>query len=553
MVRRLPQAETTTRIPPPLIGGTLLVTQQHLAVASDPDGDQIGVADLQQLRVLGTLRLQPGDEPGRLASDRAGNVHVVLRRGGAVISLRPSPPAILSRRAVCPAPRGIAYEDGADLLHVACAGGELVTLPASAGPPLRSVRPDRDLRDVLIVGGKRFVTRFRSVEVLEVDEDGVIVSGAVPMATPSVAVRAVPVLGEIILMLHQRVLSATLRSAPRGYYVPGSCGVGAVETALTAFAPRIAGTVPLRTGGVPLDMAVSPDDKQLVLLLVSASGPRLFTLETNYGHTCLSPTPIPDTEGATAVAYDPTGSMVAQLRRPFALLFRPNGPSGSRVLFSFAAAPLTPLPEANDGHALFHTPTPSGLACATCHPEGEDDGQVWRFDPPIGPRSTQSLRNNLLATAPFHWDGAFFTLGDLLDESFTRRMDGPSLSAAEKASFSAFLGALAPIPPSPAADPDAAARGGALFASAAVGCAGCHAGPRFTNNETLDVGTGRTFQVPSLLGVSLRMPLMHDGCVASLHGLFRSDPSCTGGERHGRTAHLSAAQIDDLVAYLETL
>jgi hypothetical protein len=44
---------------------------------------------------------------------------------------------------------------------------------------------------------------------------------------------------------------------------------------------------------------------------------------------------------------------------------------------------------------------------------------------------------------------------------------------------------------------------------------------------------------------------MHDGCAETM--LERFDESCGGGERHGRTEHLSQAEIEDLVAYLESL
>jgi cytochrome c peroxidase len=92
-------------------------------------------------------------------------------------------------------------------------------------------------------------------------------------------------------------------------------------------------------------------------------------------------------------------------------------------------------------------------------------------------------------------------------------------------------------------------RGHALFTGAA-GCSDCHAGTKFTNNKTVDVGKGLLLQVPSLVGVGYRGPFMHDGCAATLHDRFR--PDC-GGSQHGQTAALSGAQVDDLVAYLESI
>ncbi len=71
-----------------------------------------------------------------------------------------------------------------------------------------------------------------------------------------------------------------------------------------------------------------------------------------------------------------------------------------------------------------------------------------------------------------------------------------------------------------------------------------------TNNQLFDVGTGE-FKVPSLVGVSDRAPFMHTGCAKTLRDRFAGN--CGGGDRHGTTSTLNAGQIDDLVAYLESL
>ena len=92
--------------------------------------------------------------------------------------------------------------------------------------------------------------------------------------------------------------------------------------------------------------------------------------------------------------------------------------------------------------------------------------------------------------------------------------------------------------------------GQGLFESEEIGCSGCHSGPKFTTGETEDIGRGAPTQVPSLVGVSVRAPFMHDGCAATLRDRF--DPVC-GGSEHGHPELLDDAGLDDLVAYLETL
>lgn len=57
-------------------------------------------------------------------------------------------------------------------------------------------------------------------------------------------------------------------------------------------------------------------------------------------------------------------------------------------------------------------------------------------------------------------------------------------------------------------------------------------------------------QTPSLLGVSARPPYLHDGCAPTLADRFGP---CGGGDQHGKTSALGAADLDALIAYLETL
>jgi hypothetical protein len=75
-------------------------------------------------------------------------------------------------------------------------------------------------------------------------------------------------------------------------------------------------------------------------------------------------------------------------------------------------------------------------------------------------------------------------------------------------------------------------------------------GPRYQSAGTIDVGTGEPLQIPSLRGVVYRAPFLHSGCASTLSERFGS---CGGGDLHGHTSQLGAAEIADLVKYLETL
>jgi mono/diheme cytochrome c family protein len=240
---------------------------------------------------------------------------------------------------------------------------------------------------------------------------------------------------------------------------------------------------------------------------------------------------------AVAVAYDHSGQLIVQTRSPSALII------GARIL---------ELPGANtmdSGHQLFHMGTAGGLACASCHPEGREDGHVWKFAN-FGERRTQSIGGGLLGTEPFHWSGDMTNFAVLSHEVLTNRMSGPPLSDEHAAALAKWIDRIPAWKSAPAPDTAAAARGEALFRDGEVGCVACHAGEKLTNNVSVDVGTGSMFQVPSLRGIAYRAPYMHQGCAETLNDRFGA---CGGGDRHGKTSSLTTAQRADLVTFLGTL
>jgi cytochrome c553 len=544
--------------PPAISGGTLLVLADGVtAVAADPDRDRVSIVDLQQLSVV-NVPLQAGDEPGRVVEDAAGHVHVALRRGGALVSIDPKTGAVLARRAACASPRGVAYDSAADVVYVACADGPLVTFPAAGGAATRAVMLDDDLRDVVVQPGALYVSRFRSAEVLVVAADGSIAKritfpsnmgfgpmGATTMA-PAVAWRMVGLAGGGLLVLHQRGQVEEVSTQPGGY-AGGMCpGSGIVEDTLTIVKP---GTTPV--AGPPLgmvtlavDVAASPDGS---MVTVAAPGSIMGMTVAGFSAPMLdmpgAPCALPDGPSvpgqATAVAYDGQGHIVAQVREPAQL-----------VLEGGTTIPLGGASAASDGHSTFHTATQGGIACGSCHPEGGDDGRVWQFSG-LGSRRTQNLRGGVLARTPFHWSGDIPNMDTLVQVVLVGRMGGQPLSEDSIANLGAWMNAQ-PVLQAPApADPAAVQKGEQIFNDASVGCNGCHNGPQLSNHALVDVGTGGTFKVPSLVAVRYRAPYLHTGCGSTLEERF--DPTCGGGESHGHTAQLSQEQIGDLIAYLESL
>src|SRR5689334_20102164 len=63
-----PEERALTAVPP-LTGGTLIITHDGLAIASDPERDLVWVVDLARQHVRGWLTVEVGAEPGRLLED----------------------------------------------------------------------------------------------------------------------------------------------------------------------------------------------------------------------------------------------------------------------------------------------------------------------------------------------------------------------------------------------------------------------------------------------------------------------------------------------------
>ncbi len=210
------------------------------------------------------------------------------------------------------------------------------------------------------------------------------------------------------------------------------------------------------------------------------------------------------------------------------------------------------------------------IACAHCHPDGQDDGQVWDFtDRGEGLRRTQSLLGvgtgtdtsdpaAGLGTGRLHWTGnfdeiqdfegdmrrAFGGTGMLTDTDWEQTSD--SLGAT-KAGLSEDLDALASfvhslrdplVSPFPRDDAAAAAFDGA-------GCAECHPPPRYTDSSRTqgvrhDVGTlsaasgqrlGRPLDgldTPGLVGTWARGPWLHDGSAATIRDAIAAHDSAEG-------------------------
>lgn len=352
-------------------------------------------------------------------------------------------------------------------------------------------------------------------------------------------------------VLHQaaRVVGEPLPifSSPYGSWGLGStCHRSLVLTALSAFVPDEA---PLRVGTLG-QVALGVDFSRVgdaVAIASAGQQPRAGVAIVRSAPISADPAdagPLEEPCVATRTRIDPSGPATA---------LEPLGESW--IAFASRAASLT-LVDADGierrrvwldaargsdvGHALFHDVPSSGVACASCHPEGRDDGLTWDFGE--GPRRTHSLVGGISSTAPFHWRGEIRSLAQVMTDTFERQMGGHRVSDAEVDALGAWLDALPAI--ATASDAAAATRGAEVFDQA--GCAVCHAGPLGTRREAAVVDA-EMLQVPLLTGVGLRAPYLHDGCAPTLHAVL---VGCAGRAPHPGVEALHEAEREDLIAFL---
>jgi DNA-binding beta-propeller fold protein YncE len=236
------------------------------------------------------------------------------------------------------------------------------------------------------------------------------------------------------------------------------------------------------------------------------------------------------------------------------------------------------------GKVLFYTalqPMASRrwISCSSCHPDGEPDGRTWHN--PEGLRNTQSL-SGMAWTHPIHWSADRDEVQDFEHTIRGKLMQGSGLLRGElnaelakpNSGLSKSLDALAVYSNSHTHElspfakqglTEAAKRGQVLFHAAETKCATCHSGPHYSDSQPQNkllrhnVGTrehdpnekmGPAFDTPTLLGVYRTAPYFHSGKAATLTDVLTT---MNANDQHGKTSHLSAREISDLVSFLQAL
>jgi len=216
------------------------------------------------------------------------------------------------------------------------------------------------------------------------------------------------------------------------------------------------------------------------------------------------------------------------------------------------------------GRRIFHSSdgriSSDNRACASCHPDGRDDGIAWRT--PDGPRQTAMLAGRVADTAPYGWTRAQPTLNAYIKDTVTR-LNGRGLNDVDMRDLVAYVKPLEAPPrntnSSAQVDAKLVAKGRELFDSAAVGCATCHSGGTRTDGVRHDVGTAtsldkeKAFETPSLRFVGRTAPYFHDGRYATLRELVIGEAGSARNGKMGTLKQLSEPDQNALIAYLGSL
>ena len=213
------------------------------------------------------------------------------------------------------------------------------------------------------------------------------------------------------------------------------------------------------------------------------------------------------------------------------------------------------------------------FSCANCHLDSTFDGMNWDLEPDGFGKDVVDNRSieDLSGTEPFKWNGGNPNLqtecGPRTEKFFYRSQ---SYNEQELADLDTYIFSI-PLRPNRYRLPDgqltpAQERGKAIFERTMTKshqpipesnqCAYCHSGPKYTNRQLADVGSGKAndrsplIDTPHLTDIAYSAPYLHDGSAHSLEEIWTVfNPHDT----HGVTNDLTKDELNDLIEYLRTL
>jgi DNA-binding beta-propeller fold protein YncE len=550
--------------------GTIWVVNQDSATISVLSGDQ--GASVQ------TLVLPYGSQPFGISFAPNGSAGYVTTQGsGQVLKLDPATRTIVAALSLGFPLRGIAVSQGSGRIFVTrfvsgTSRGEVVEIGASPfqvvrtfalafdpGPDgnitgrgvpnyLSSIAISPDGRQARVPSKKDNIARgeFRDGQALDFETT---VRTIVSYLDLGANAEVLP----LRVDLNDRDMASAAAYSPLGDYVfVATQGTNTVEV-FDAYDNRLVTGIP-DVGLAPQGLAFSADGRTLYVQSFMSRSIAVYDVSGIVSSTTNTFTKLADVD------------TVAAEKLPGAVL------RGKQIFYNAADRRMN-----RDGY----------ISCASCHLDGGHDGRVWDFtDRGEGLRNTPTLmgrrgtgHGNVHWTANFDeiqdfehdMRSAFGGSGFLSDAQFNTGTRNTPLGDrkggvnADLDALAAYVTSLNRVPPSPFRNAN-----GSLTADGQAGraiferllCASCHSGADFTDSATgvrHDVGTikpssGRRLgqpltgiDTPTLKGLAQTAPYLHDGSAATLMDVLTT---ANPAGRHGNTASLTAAERQQLVAYL---
>lgn len=569
-----------------------------LLACSNRDSGTVTIVDLKTNAKLREIKV--GHKPEGVAFLGGGSkLAVAVYHDDKVVFLDAADGKVWGDTAVFDEPYGVVANGAGDKVYVTLSyPGQVVEIDVATRRITRTFEAGPFVRGIAITAddARLFVTEYHTGNVLAID----IASGKVADRWPGIAsdniARQIALHPTRPKAYLSHIRSATERAHGEGSifpYVtildtgPGSAAKSASDKRRTRI--PMDSFISVHVTANPWEVAISPDGKRFYVVFSGTND--MYACEVvdddyreiryrstlNLGNNPRAVRVSPDSKtfyiynalDFNVVAYD-----AASLRK-LATIQVTGNPMSEEML---------------EGKRLFYTalqPMASRrwIACSSCHIDGESDLRTWQN--PEGLRDTPALAG-LAWTHPLHWSADRDESQDFEHTIRNQLMQGaglikvrvqPELGPPNKG-ISPQLDALAAytnshhVPLSPHAKgglSEAAKRGREVFFSAETKCAACHSGPFYTDSQPAasidkivrhNVGTGKgdggdpsermppEYDTPTLLGVYKTAPYLHHGKAATLEDVFTK---YNAGDRHGKTSHLSKAQIADLVEFLKAL
>ncbi|MFT3765712.1 MAG: hypothetical protein QM820_09375 [Minicystis sp.] len=433
-----------------------------IALARSADRPIAYVADEDE-RALRTVDLASGAEiaftpldaaPGQLLVTTDGRILVALRGGASIVALEPAADPALPLTALCaigvPAePHGLTLTpDGARLLVTSRWGHALTAFETANLATIFTVPLDRDPASVITSadGTKAFVSHVvgsrlsivdldarsaRAVDLHQVENPGAFsMRKAVRWSTVQGYALARTAAGRVLAPGVLANPSIAPGEAPAGGYGPGGGPAEIGDIAVIDEKTNALSTTPVFSvishANCMLPRAAAVDEARGHLLVAClGEGVRVYDASAKLPHQ-LPLRRFEVADGPTGIAVDvraSRGYVWSQMARTVSVLAL-DVPAASGDEFwsgKFRGSPhpqraftLPPHRASEDarvalGRRLFHGAEDGRIAgdhraCASCHPDGRDDGLTWTT--PDGPRQTPILAARLGDTAPYSWDGS---------------------------------------------------------------------------------------------------------------------------------------------------